>query len=190
MSQENVEVVRQRIAVTDRSRRRLEQHLVRFPRVMAFLLGAIWRLYLLLPPRSRLRQAIIRRSVLLAFEALNRRDFPATFVGYHPNVVSIWPGRMVSLGFDPVMRGLKARIDAHMRWEAEWGEWRIEPEELIDLGDGRLLVTSRPQGIGLGSGATVEMSGAFLITVSAGRVIREQLFDDRDEALEAVGLSE
>jgi ketosteroid isomerase-like protein len=185
-----VEVVRQPIAVADRSRRRLEQHLVRFPRVFALLVRAIWRLYLLLPPRSRLRQAIIRRLVESGFEALNRRDFQATFAGYHPTVESIWPPQLVALGFQPVTRGRKARVDAHMRWEAEWGQWRIEPDELIDLGEGRLLVTTHPKGSGVSSGATVEMFGAFLVTISAGQVIREQMFADRGEALEAVGLSE
>jgi ketosteroid isomerase-like protein len=168
----------------------LAQHLVRFPHATAFFAGAIWRLYLLLPPRSRLRQAIIRRMVESGFEALNRRDFEATFAGFHPAVESIWPAQLVALGFEPVTRGRKARIEAHMHWEAEWGVWRIEPEELIDLGESRLLVTTRPKGIGVSSGATVEMLGAFLLTISAGQVIREQMFTDRGEALEAVGLSE
>jgi hypothetical protein len=104
MSQKNVEIVRQPIAVADRSRRRLEQHLVRFPRANAFLAGAIWRLYLRLPPRSRLRQAIIRRLIESGCEALNRRDFEATFAGYHPTVESIWPLQLVALGFEPVTR--------------------------------------------------------------------------------------
>jgi hypothetical protein len=56
-------VVRQPIAVTDRSRRRLEQHLVHFPRASTLFSRAIWRLYSRLPSRSRLRQGIARRYV-------------------------------------------------------------------------------------------------------------------------------
>jgi ketosteroid isomerase-like protein len=185
-----VEIVRQPVAVADRSRRRLAEHLVRFPHATAFFAGAIWRLYLLLPPRSRLRQAIIRRMVESGFEALNRRDFEAAFALYHPAGESIWPPQLVALGFEPVTRGREARVDAHMRWEAEWGEWRIEPDELIDLSGGRLLVTTLTKGSGVSSGATVDMFGAFLVTISAGQIIREQMYTNRAEALEAVGLSE
>ena len=190
MSQENVEVVRQPVAVAARSRRSLEQHLVRFPRALALLARAVWRLYLLLPSHSRLRGAMARRYTQQAAEALNRRDLEAAFSVYHPDVESIFDQRMVTLGLEPVYRGRKARVDVQRRWNAEWGEWRFEPEELIDLGDSRLLAVGRLAGSGLSSGAGVDHDCAFLATLAAGRVIREQVFLDRDEAFEAVGLRE
>jgi ketosteroid isomerase-like protein len=186
---ENLEVVRQPIAVKARSRRRLEQHLFRFPRTVAFLVRAGWRLLSVLSPRSRLRQAIVRRYVQHGFEATNRRDFEAAFGLYHPNVESIVPAQFVALGFDPVYRGREARIDAQRRWVAEWDDLRFELKELVDLGD-RILVITRMKGSGLSSGAAAEMDCVFLYTVSAEGVIREQFFFDRSEALEAAGLSE
>jgi ketosteroid isomerase-like protein len=184
------EIVRQPLGVADRSRRRLEQHLVRFPRVVALLARALWALYSLLPPRSGLRQAIARRYIGQGFEAFKRRDLDATFMLYHPNVESIVPPQFVALGLEPVYRGRDARIDFQRRWDDEWGDWRFEPEALIDLGDRRVLVTGSLKASGLSSGAVVGDECAFLFTVSGGQVIREQTFFDHGEALEAVGLRE
>ena len=60
---------------------------------------------------------------------------------------------------------------------------------MIDLGD-RVLVVGRVKGSGLSSGAAVDSEWADLFTVSAGRVIREQVFFDHAEGLEAAGVSE
>ncbi|MDQ3730334.1 MAG: nuclear transport factor 2 family protein [Actinomycetota bacterium] len=191
MSQENVELVRQPIAVAAHPRRRLEQHLIRFPPAFALFARAAWRFYTLLPPRSRLRQAIARRYVAQAAEALNRGDLEAAFAVYHPDVETIIDQRLVALGVEPTYRGRKARMAFQERWNTEWGEWRFEPEEVIDLGDGRMLAVGRVAGSGLSSGVALDRYSAFLVTFGpAGRVIREQVFLDRDEALEAVGLRE
>ena len=64
MSQENVEIVRQPLALKRRSSRGLEDRLaVRFPGVLAFFIRVIWRL----PQCSRLRRAVIRRAVSLGW---------------------------------------------------------------------------------------------------------------------------
>ena len=187
MSQENVEIVRQDIALKARSRRGLEERIyLRFPPVVALVTRAIWRL----PPRSGLRRAFLLRAAQLGFAALNRGDFRSSFVLYRPDVEFITPPRMVGLGFDPVYRGHAGRIDFQRRWAGEWGEMRFEPEEMIDLGD-HLLFLGRVAGSGLSSGAAFESDNwAVLYTLSAGRVLREQPFFDRREALEAAGLRE
>jgi ketosteroid isomerase-like protein len=186
MSQENVEVVRQAIAVRAQSRRRMEERLgLRFPRALAFLARAFWRL----PPRSRLRQAIIRRAVRLGTEATNRGDYEATFTLFHPDIELAPAPEQVGLGQDPLYRGPEERLRFQRRWHAEWGEFRFEPEEVIDLGD-RLLLVGRIKGSGLSSGAGFDRAWATLFTVSGGRVIREQAFLDHAAALEAAGVSE
>ncbi len=179
MSQENVEVVRQPLTVAAHSRRRLEDHLVRFPRLVA--------LFARMPPRWRLRQALLARATKRAFEATNRRDFEVAFRLYHADVESILDRRIVSLGFEPVSRGREARIDTQRRWVAEWEELRFELEEVIDLGR-RVVVATRMVGSGVSSGAAGEMDCVFIYTLAGGRVIREQIFFDRGEALEAAGL--
>jgi ketosteroid isomerase-like protein len=187
MSQENVEIVRQPIALKGRSRRGLEERIyLRFRSVVTFVTRALWQL----PPRSRPRRAFLLRAAHLGFAALNRGDFESSFLLYHPDVEFITPPRLVGLGFDPVYRGIEGRIDFQRRWTAEWGEMRFEPEEMLDLGD-QLLFVGSVKGSGLSSGAAFESDNwAALSTISAGRVIREQPFFDRREALQAAGLRE
>jgi hypothetical protein len=133
MSQENVEIVRQPIALREHTRRRLEERLaVRFPRASALLARAVFQL----PPRSRLRKVFIRRGVQLGFESLNRDDVEAAMSLYHPEVELMVPPEFVGLGLDPaVYRGLEGRMTFERRWIAEWGKLRYELEEVVDLGD-------------------------------------------------------
>ena len=192
MSQENVEPVRQRLTASAHTRRRahtrrcLEERLaLRFPPASALLVRAVQRL----PPRSRLRQAAIRRAARLGFEALNRNDVEAALALYHPEVELIVPP--AGLDLDPVYRGLEERFRFERRLIAEWGKLRYDFEEIIDLGDGRVLLLGRLRTSGgISSGGPVDTEFAEIFTVSAGRVVREQAFLNNAEALEAAGLRE
>jgi ketosteroid isomerase-like protein len=186
MSRENVEVVRQRIAVKAGTRRSIEERLaLRFQGVVALFASAISRSR----PHSPLRRALLRHGVRLGFEALNRSDFEAAFAFHDPGIEVIEPPEVVKLGLDPVSRARAGRIHVQRRWHAEWGELRFEPDELFDLGD-RLLVTARMKGSGISSGAAYNNDFANLLTLSGGRGIREEMFLDRGKALEAVGMWE
>jgi ketosteroid isomerase-like protein len=186
MPQENVEVVRQPIALKARPRRRLEERIyLRFPSAVAFVTRAAWRL----PPRSRPRRAFLLRAAHSGFDALNRGDFEASFMLYHPDGQFITPPSLVGLGFDPSYRGRERRSEFQRGWVAAWGEMRFEPKEMLDLGD-RLLFVGRVRGSGVSSGAAFESDWACLFTISAAQVVREQPFFDRREALAAAGLSE
>jgi hypothetical protein len=188
MSQENVELVRQPLAVAPSSRRRFDELLaLRFPLAVTLLYRLVWRL----PPRSRLRRVVFRRAVQLGVEALNRRDYDAAFANYDPHVELVLESRLVGLGFDRIYRGREERVRLQGRWFAEWGDFRFAPKELIDLVDRRLFVSGHIVGSGLSSGAAFDSEWAILLTISAGaKVIREEVFFDRDEALEAAGLRE
>jgi ketosteroid isomerase-like protein len=186
MSQENVEGVPQPIAVRAYSRRRLAERLgLRFPGVVALVSRAVYRLR----PQSRLRQAVVHRVAVGATEAVNRGDHEAAFVFHHPDVELHSPPEMVGLGEDSVTRGREERVRFQRTWTAQWGEVRFEPEEVTDLGD-RMLMIGRMKGSGLSSGAAFDSEWANLTTISAGRVIREQVFRDHREALKAAGLRE
>ena len=60
---------------------------------------------------------------------------------------------------------------------------------MIDLGD-RVLCLGRMKGTGASSGAAFDTEVAYLFTVSAGRIVREQDFRSHEEALEAAGLQD
>jgi ketosteroid isomerase-like protein len=62
-------------------------------------------------------------------------------------------------------------------------------EELIDAGD-QVLATIREREVGRASGAPVEVTTLAVFTLADGKVTQLQVFDDRQQALEAVGLSE
>ena len=186
MSEENVEIVRQPIAVRAQSRRHLDERLgLRFPRALALFARTIWGL----PPRSRLRRWLVSRFARLGFEAFNRGDHEAGLLLYHPDVESTWPPQLATVGVQSKIRGREERLRFQDNWRAEWGGLSFEIEQLFAAGD-RVLVLGRTKGSGLSSRVPAETESAWVFTVSAGKVIREDIFLDHGEALEAAGLPE
>ena len=159
--------------------------MLRFPYIQTLVM----RVWSRLPPRSRLRQAIVRRLVRLGFEAANRGDYDVTFSLNDRDVEFIPPTGLIGLGDQASYRGLEARVRYEHNWRAQWGDFRYEPDELRDLGD-RLLVIGRISTSGMSSGAATDSDFANVFTLSAGRVVGEHVYFDRAEALEAVGLRE
>lgn len=187
IAERNVDVVRQPVTLRTHTRRRLEERLaLQFPRAWALLVRAVLRL----PPRSRLRRAFVRRAAQLGFEALNRDDVEPAFALYHPDVELDLPEEFVGLGLHPPDRGRAERVNFERKWNAEWGKVRYEVEEIIDLGDDRVLLVGRFEGSGPSSGAGFDNEFAEIFTFSAGQVIREQAFFNHAEALKAAGLSD
>jgi ketosteroid isomerase-like protein len=185
MSRETSTVIRQRFAVEPRARRRLEERVaLRFPRLLAFGAALIWRL----PVRSRLRQVVVRRAVMCGWEAMNRVDFESGLALYHEGVESIFDPAGRALGFEDV-RGRGARTEMLARVYAEFRDFRFEPGELIYVDHDHLLVVGRMRGAGLASGAAFETEWANLWTISAGKVVRDEVFRRTSAALEAAGLS-
>ena len=99
------------------------------------------------------------------------------------------PSEMVALGFEPSYRGREARARMQRRWYMEWGELRANIEEVVDLGDDRLLVVGSFVGSGPRSGAVVGHDFAEIFTISGGLAIREEIFLDREEARKVAGVS-
>jgi uncharacterized protein len=189
MSQENVEPVRQKLSPQQRPNRTLTERLaLRFPWFAALWAWVIARL----SPSSRLRQALLARRVQDSAAAYDRGDIEVLILGYHPDVEFRAPvdhGEGI-LGLRGAFRGHDGYREFDADWRSAWGALRVEPQELIDLGD-RLLVIAEMKGRGGGSGASVSQNVAMLDTLNrAGKVIREQRYFDHAEALEAVGIRE
>jgi ketosteroid isomerase-like protein len=71
-----------------------------------------------------------------------------------------------------------------------WGNsLRVHVEDLIEHRD-HVVVTARTSARGESSGAEVDSPVAHVWTIQAGKIVRFQTFARREEALEAVGLSE
>jgi ketosteroid isomerase-like protein len=90
----------------------------------------------------------------------------------------------------PIVKGIE-----EFRRFRDTGPWRgspihFEPERFFDVDDERVLVFVRVSATGEGSGAPVEISAAHEITVREGLMVRFKAYVNREQALEAAGLSE
>jgi ketosteroid isomerase-like protein len=104
---------------------------------------------------------------------------------YHPDVESVRPG----LPDGTIYIGLDGLRDMWLEWLAPWTTYRVEAEDVIDLGD-RVLLLAHVFGRLGESQAEVENTVASVYTVRDGKIARAELYLDRTEALKAVGLEE
>ena len=182
----NVRYVRQPLRVRARSHRTFDQRVgIRFPGLVHPILALFDRL----APPSRMRRALAARTWRQAVEAYNRRDLEAVTIGFHPEAEYVPYREFVDAGLaEPVYRGpagYRAYIDAT---QDVWGdEVRLEPIELIDLGDRFVLLANMPMRA-QGSGISLTETYACVTTVKNGRLIRQHDYLTHDEALREVGL--
>jgi len=95
-----------------------------------------------------------------------------------------------TLGLELRTRGHADRLAYQRAVRADWKTLWFEPEEVIEVGDDRLLSVGRMKGVGRASGATVDTPWAVVFTIADGAPLREEIFVDRAEALKAAGVAE
>jgi ketosteroid isomerase-like protein len=190
MSQENVEPTRAvRIPLEPETRRHRtleERVLVRFPG-LARRLSAAWAR---LPQHSRLRRAMLVRSARQGFAALNRRDFDVLVIGLDPNVVyhprADEPDPSPHVGRDAYERLVSGFFES-------FAEVTFEVLELIDAGDHVIVSTvlhAVLHGQESASAAGVSDTYVFVFKSRDGLVVEGWEYRTKQEAVEAVGLSE
>ncbi len=96
---------------------------------------------------------------------------------------SISPFKGTYMGHDGLARFWTEMLDAFDRFSPEM-------EEVIECGPEELITVDLVRGRGKGSGIEIEARGAMLWTVREGRIVRGKMFQTKEEAIEAVGLSE
>jgi ketosteroid isomerase-like protein len=133
---------------------------------------------------------IVRR----VYEAYDRQDLEACFAEYAADIEWRNGGPLGELfgpglversyfGHDGIRQFWREWLDA---WETVDFDW----QELIDAGDQVVAIQSQ-RVRGRASGVELEMkSYAQVWTVRDGKLVRSEFFPTREEALEAVGLSE
>jgi ketosteroid isomerase-like protein len=176
-----------RISLTPETRRYRtldERILVRFSGLFRSLSAAWARL----PRHSRLRRAMLVRLVRQAYAAANRRDFDLLLTGIDPGI-EYHPSEAWQIDFDPLYQGYEGYLAAWRVVLDAFEDLRLDPEEMLDLGD-RFLVTIKLSGQGAESGVSISQPLYQLYTLRRGSVVRQDDFQDRAEALEAVGVSE
>jgi ketosteroid isomerase-like protein len=110
-------------------------------------------------------------------EDITTDDFAWDMSNFHG-----WPEQQVYEGVDGARAFLTAWLDA-------WDDWQMEIEALRDSGD-KVVALVRQRGTSKAAGLPVEMSFAQVFTIRDGKQSRMEMYSDRDEALEAAGLSE
>jgi ketosteroid isomerase-like protein len=125
---------------------------------------------------------IVRRS----FEAWNRRDLRTWLAFFHSDAEVDWSRSRSP--FKGVYRG-------HREWETFWDVFwstfedvQLETHDYIQAGS-EVVVPNTAHMRGR-EGIEVIARTALVFTVENGQITRLRLFDEHDEALEAVGLSE
>jgi ketosteroid isomerase-like protein len=123
--------------------------------------------------------------VKAAYDASNREDWDAFFKDAAPGCEvdlsrALGPWRGV-FGLDQIRRVVG-------EFRETWESSRMEPHEFIEAGD--LVVVPGTQHLKGRGGIEVVVRGTFVWTIRNGAIERVTMYQERQDALEAVGLSE
>ena len=92
--------------------------------------------------------------------------------------------------FPVSIHGKEAAVDWWRHYWGTWDEYTVEVTEIIDAGEERVVVVQRERGRGKGSGVPFELHAAVVWHLRGSNVTKVHFFGSREDALEAVGLSE
>lgn len=126
---------------------------------------------------------IVRRYI----EAWSQQDRSGLARLLHPDAV--FHSAETDL-FGETFRGRDKILAVFDRWGEEWSAVRFELDECIEVDEGRVLTFHKVIATGRGSGVQVVRELASVMDIREGLVVRDWIYRDRDEALEAAGLSE
>ena len=132
---------------------------------------------------SRENVEVVRR----AFDAWARRDVEA-FLRFVDPAVEL-ESAIIGGAEGTTFRGHQGVREWVAESDAAFKELRVEREEFRDAGD-RVLILGHLYTQGWESGVELDSPLAWLCTLRAGKVVRQQGYLDPHEALEAVGLAE
>ena len=143
---------------------------------------------------SRENVELIRRlqpgpEVDIAALLRDDRMAEAAWAAVAPVVHDDLESSIVAQGVRTTYRGFDGFRSAWVDWLAPWDSYYTVIEDVVDLGD-RVLVLPRDYGRRKDLATDVEQRGASVYTVRDRKVARIEFYPNRDEALEAVGLSE
>jgi hypothetical protein len=99
-------------------------------------------------------------------------------------------GALVALGQRVTFKGLDGMRDAVREWITPWTSYYDEIEAVQPAGEDRVIVLAREHGRRLDTAAEVVAESAGVYLLRDGKIVQMDLYIDRGEALEAVGLSE
>jgi ketosteroid isomerase-like protein len=126
---------------------------------------------------------------LQGVEAFNRRDVDAFVATLSPDVE--WEDSVFWTEPVRTYRGRAEFREWFNRVVVEpWESIHIEVEEITEAPDDRVFAGSQLTARGKGSGVDTQIHAWTVLWLTNGKITRRQVFLDRDQALEAAGLSE
>lgn len=118
-------------------------------------------------------------------EAFNARDFDASTALITPDFEMT---EAPALPGAHRLRGRAALETYFEGWLRQWSDWAWHADEIIDIPPHQVILDARLALLGLRSTAWVERRWAYVFTISDGLLSRQDGYDDRAAAFEAVGL--
>ena len=117
------------------------------------------------------------------FEAGDREGWREHF---DPDV--IWDASASDMPVSGVYHGHEGVEQFFREWLGAWTDYSVETHEYIDAGDSVVLVFHQ-SGVGRGSGVRAERDFFGVYDIRDSKVVRYRLFESREEALEAAGVT-
>jgi ketosteroid isomerase-like protein len=166
------------------TRRTLDERLfVRWPGTFAALSRAISRL----PQQSRLRRALLRRSVLSGWAAWARGDLELMLMRYAPDCHYEPHRGLMAAGMPTSYRGHAEIRDFFADVHEAWERMELIPQEIVDAGN-PVVILGHVHLRARGSGIEFDTPVGSVLWVERGLAVRESDFGDWDEALRAAGI--
>jgi ketosteroid isomerase-like protein len=83
------------------------------------------------------------------------------------------------------VQGHEAMRQSWYELKETWGELRLDPTELLDVGNDRYVIDLRLWGRGRSSGAEVDQRFGMVYTLQGEKIIRAELYPDVSGAISA-----
>jgi ketosteroid isomerase-like protein len=141
-----------------------------------------------MPLRSR--KGVILAAMSKENVEIVRRGIEAWERGDLSEVIRVFDETVVTRPIiGPEWHGPQGVLEMAADWVEGFDEFTMSGEEFIDAGDA-VVVRIRQEGRGTSTGVPVQVTFWFVYTLKDAKVIRFEMFQDRDEALQAGGVSE
>jgi ketosteroid isomerase-like protein len=124
---------------------------------------------------------IVRRL----YETVNDAGLEAVIEFFHPDAQVVPPPQWPEAS---ILRGREAVQEFARQWMTAFDDFEVEPERFIDSGGDQVVAYVHDMGRIAGSDAEIDLRPFHVWTLTAGKIVRWQLFTDEAEALEAAGL--
>ena len=117
------------------------------------------------------------------YEEWSRGNFQPRFDVYNPGMEWGWSDEFP--GLDGVFADRRDPNPRLRSWLSPWEHWRVEADDYLERGE-YVVVLASYHGRGKGSGVEIHELGAHVFKLRDGKVVRLEIFSDREKAIASV----